>query len=135
MLRLWGGPFPDTVQITLPNSAVYGQMIKNFTANDTRRNDMVMGIGYDDDIGKAMGILQKLLDEDPRVLKDPAPTIAVVGHGASSVDLVCRPHVKTADHWGVWFDMHHKVKEAFDAAGISIPFPQRDVHLFQESSS
>ena len=124
---------PQNRRVIIGNSNVIGSTITNATTNGTLRVDMTFGIGYGDDIGKAIGVLQGLLDKDARVLKDPAPTIAVVAHGASSVDLVCRPHVKTADHWGVWFDMHRSVKEAFDAAGITIPYPQRDVHLHQAS--
>jgi len=125
---------PQNRRVIIANGNVIGSTITNASANGTLRVDMTFGIGYGDDIGKAMGILQKLLEADERVLKDPAPTIAVVGHGESSVDLVCRPFTKTADHWGVWFDMHRKVKEAFDAEGINIPYPQRDVHLHQASA-
>ncbi len=115
------------------NSTITGGNIINYTANGMLRVDMTFGIGYDDDIGKAMGILQELLDKDERVLRDPAPAIAVAGHGASSVDIICRPTTSVADYWGVWFDMHRAVKEAYDAAGISIPYPQQDVHMHQVS--
>jgi small conductance mechanosensitive channel len=125
---------PQNRRVIIANGNVIGSTITNASANGTLRVDMTFGIGYDDDIGKAMGILQELLEADERVLKDPAPTIAVVGHGESSVDLVCRPFTKTSDHWGVWFDMHRKVKESFDAEGISIPYPQRDVHMHQASA-
>ena len=93
---------------------------------------MVFGIGYGDDIKKAKDILSRILSEDDRVLKDPAPTVAVSELADSSVNFVVRPWVKTSDYWAVYFDTHQKVKEAFDAEGISIPFPQRDIHMFQE---
>lgn len=120
-------------KIIIGNTMVLGGVITNLTANAHLRVDMTFGIGYDDDMGKAIGLLQGILDGDARVLKDPGHTVAVVGHGASSIDLVCRPFVKTDDYWGVWFDTHRKVKDVFDAEGISIPFPQRDVHLHQVS--
>ncbi len=120
---------PDNVRITVPNGSIYGAVIKNFSANDTRRNDMTIGIGYGDDIGKAIEILQKCIDEDERVLKDPAPVIAVSELGDSSVNLVVRPWCKKEDYWGLRFDLTRKMKEEIEAAGCSIPFPQTDVHL------
>lgn len=124
---------PDNVRITVPNSAVYGAVIKNFTANDTRRNDMVVGISYSDDIGKAIEVLQRCIDSDDRVLKDPAPVIAVSELGDSSVNLVVRPWCKKEDYWGLRFDLTRKIKEELEAVGCSIPFPQTDVHLFKAS--
>jgi small conductance mechanosensitive channel len=122
---------PDNVQITVPNSAVYGQTIKNYSANATRRNDLVIGISYSDDIGRAIETITKIMSGDDRVLKDPAPVVAVATLGESSVDLVVRPWCNKEDYWGLRFDLQRRIKEGLDAAGISIPFPQRDVHVFQ----
>ncbi|MGB5192038.1 MAG: mechanosensitive ion channel domain-containing protein [Polyangiales bacterium] len=124
---------PDNVRITVPNTAIYGAVIKNFSANDTRRNDMVIGIGYNDDIGRAIEVLQRCLDSDPRVLKDPEPVIAVSELGDSSVNLVVRPWCTKEDYWGLRFDLTRKMKEEIEAAGCSIPFPQTDVHLHKAS--
>ncbi len=125
---------PDNKRIIIPNSQVTGGSITNYSANDTRRIDLVFGIGYDDDIKKAKDILVRLVNEDERVLKDPAPTVAVSELGDSSVNFVTRPWVKTADYWAVYFDLTEKVKQTFDQEGISIPFPQRDIHIYQEKS-
>ena len=124
---------PDNVRITVPNGSIYGAVIKNFTANDTRRNDMVMSIGYGDDIGKALQVLQQCIDSDDRVLKDPAPVLAVSELADSSVNIVVRPWCKKEDYWGLRFDLTRKMKEEIEAAGCSIPFPQTDVHLHQVS--
>lgn len=124
---------PDNRKIIIPNSQVTGSSITNYSAKETRRVDMVFGIGYDDDIKLAKATLEEIVVGDPRVLQDPAPTIALSELGDSSVNFVVRPWVKTADYWAVFFDMHEKVKLTFDQKGISIPFPQRDVHLFQEA--
>lgn len=122
---------PDNKGIILPNSQVMGGHIVNFAAFPTRRCDMVFGISYGDNIDKAKAILADIIAKDERCLKDPAPTIAVVQLGDSSVDFAVRPWVKGADYWGVFFDTHEAVKKRFDEEGISIPFPQRDVHLYQ----
>jgi small conductance mechanosensitive channel len=122
---------PDNKKVIVANSSITGGNITNFSAMDTRRVDMTFGIGYGDDIKKAKQVLEKLMAEDSRVLADPAVTIAVAELGDNSVNIVCRPWVKSADYWGVFFDTHEKVKLTFDAEGISIPFPQRDVHLHQ----
>lgn len=126
---------PDNIKIILPNSAIMGGSITNVSAHPTRRVDMVVGVSYGDDLNKAKQIMEDLLAADERVLKDPAPTVAVSNLGDSSVDFVVRPWVNSADYWAVKFDFTHAVKEKFDAEGVSIPFPQRDVHLFQESAS
>jgi len=123
---------PDNQRMIVPNSAVTSNIITNVTANDTRRVDLVMGIGYDDDIPKAKELMTRIVGEDDRILSDPAPTIAVSELADSSVNFVVRPWVKTEDYWSVYFDLTEKIKMAFDEAGISIPFPQRDVHLFTE---
>ena len=120
---------PDNVKITVPNGALFGDIIKNFNGYDTRRVDMVMGIGYGSDHNKAMEILADLAKNDSRVLDDPETTIAVSELADSSVNILFRPWVASADYWGVYLDMHKAVKEAFDANGIDIPFPQTVVHL------
>jgi len=125
---------PDNKRVVVPNSNITGNNIINYSAEDTRRVDLVFGIGYGDDIRKAKEILQSIVIEDDRILDDPAPTIAVSELGDSSVNFVVRPWVKTVDYWAVYFDLTEKVKLTFDAEGISIPFPQRDVHLFQQQA-
>ncbi len=122
---------PDNVGIVIPNSAVWGTTIKNYAANDTRRIDLVAGISYDDDIAVAMRTLQAILDADQRVLKDPAPTIAVSELGDSSVNLVVRPWCRAADYWDLRFHLMRTMKEELERAGCSIPFPQRDVHVHE----
>ena len=121
----------DRVHIVLPNAAVWGATIKNFTASPVRRNDIAVGISYSDDIGKARDIVRDVLRADPRVLPNPAPDVVVTGLGDSSVDLLAVPYCKPEDYWNLRFDLTQKIKEGLDEGGISIPFPQRDVHLFQ----
>ncbi len=125
---------PDNVRIVVPNGAVYGNTIKNYAANETRRNDMVVGISYHDDIGQAIDAVLRVLHDDPRVLTEPAPVVAVSGLGDSSVDIVVRPWCKKEDYWNLRFHLMQALKEQLEAAGCSIPYPQRDVHLFQASS-
>ncbi|WP_462323101.1 mechanosensitive ion channel family protein, partial [Halochromatium sp.] len=120
---------PDNQVIVLPNSKVWGDVITNVTASDMRRVDLVFGIGYGDSIEKAQAVLEQVIASHPLVLEDPAPNIRVSELGDSSVNFIVRPWVKTADYWTVYWDLHRAVKEAFDANGISIPFPQRDMHL------
>ncbi len=122
---------PDNKRVIVGNSAITGSQITNFSANDTRRVDMVIGIGYGDDIARAKQIVEGILADDARVLKSPAPTVAVSELGDSSVNLVVRPWVATADYWSVCFDLHERIKVTFDQQGISIPFPQRDLHVYQ----
>ncbi len=122
---------PDNKKIVVPNASLTSNPITNYSANETRRVDMVFGIGYDDDIKKAKDLLNKILTEHEKILDDPAPTVAVSELADSSVNFVVRPWVKTADYWEVLFDIHEQVKLTFDAEGISIPFPQRDVHMHQ----
>jgi len=119
----------DNREIIVPNGAIYGGTITNNSARDTRRIDMVFGIGYDDDIKKAKEIMQSILEADDRVFSDPAPLIAVAELADSSVNFNVRPWVKASDYWAVKFDTLEQVKLAFDAAGISIPYPQMDVHI------
>ncbi|RDV27547.1 mechanosensitive ion channel family protein [Alteromonas aestuariivivens] len=119
-------------QVTLvPNKQVWGQIITNATASHQRRVDLVFGISYSDDIDKAEEVMWQVVENHPLVLKDPETVIEVNSLGESSVDFVCRPWAKTDDYWRVYWDLTKQVKLAFDEAGISIPFPQRDVHLFQ----
>ena len=120
---------PDNVKIIVPNGAIFGGTIKNFNGYDTRRVDMVMGIGYGSDHNQAMQILADLAKNDSRVLDDPETTIAVSELADSSVNIIFRPWAKSADYWGVYLDMHKAVKEAFDEGGIDIPFPQTVVHM------
>ncbi|MDP1520141.1 mechanosensitive ion channel family protein [Porticoccus litoralis] len=119
----------DNKRVIIPNGQVMGGTITNFSANDTRRVDLIMGISYGDDIDKAKAVLQEVVSADERVLQDPAPTIAVVELADSSVNFVVRPWVNKADYWGVYFGLTEAVKKRFDQEGISIPFPQTDVHL------
>ncbi len=121
----------DNKSIIIPNSNIMGGNITNYSAKETRRVDMVFGIGYDDDLKKAKTLLEKMVAEDSRVLQDPAPVIAVSELADSSVNFIVRPWVKSADYWGLYWDFMEKVKITFDAEGISIPYPQQDVHMHQ----
>ena len=121
----------DNQKKIIPNGTISNATITNITANPTRRIDLVVGIGYDDDIRKAKETLEEILAADDRIHKEPAPLVAVSALGASSVDLVVRPWVDTADYWKVYFSLNETIKLTFDEKGISFPFPQQDVHLFQ----
>ncbi|NVK86970.1 MAG: mechanosensitive ion channel [Gammaproteobacteria bacterium] len=123
----------DNKEIIVPNGSIYGGTITNFSARPTRRVDMVFGIGYGDDIKKAKEVLSRILAEDERILEEPAPVVAVSALADSSVNFVVRPWVNSADYWNVYWDTHEKVKLTFDEEGISIPFPQMDVHLDKQS--
>ncbi|MFC1829181.1 mechanosensitive ion channel family protein [Thermodesulfobacteriota bacterium] len=125
---------PDNKKVIAPNSSITGSVITNNTANPTRRVDMVAGIGYDDDIAKTKEVLLDLVKADPRILSDPAPKVALSELADSSVNFVVRPWVKTEDYWDVYFDLTEQIKIAFDKEGISIPYPQQDVHLFTEQA-
>ena len=120
---------PDNVQIIVPNSEIWGSAIKNFSSNDTRRVDLVMGIDYGDDIDAAMATINRVIGEEPRALSDPASQVAVSELADSSVNLVVRVWVNIGDYWGVRFDLIKKLKEQLEADGLSIPFPQRTVHM------
>lgn len=124
----------DNKEIILPNGAIYGSAIINYSARETRRVDMVFGIGYDDDIREAKKILERLVMEDSRILKDPTPVVALGELADSSVNFVVRPWVASSDYWAVMWDMNEKVKLAFDEAGISIPYPQMDLHVHKQDS-
>lgn len=126
---------PDNRKIILPNSMVLGSAITNFSDIDMRRIDMEFGISYDDNMKTAKDILMKIVTSDERVLKDPAPVVAVSELADSSVNLVCRPWTKPGDYWGVRFDTIEKAKTELEAAGITIPYPQQDVHLFEEKKA
>ena len=122
---------PDNIHIVVPNSAIYGGTIKNFSHHDKRRVDMVFGIGYDDDISLAIRTIEGVLDAETRILEDPAYQIAVSELADSSVNLVVRPWCESGDYWGVYFGVTRAVKEQLEAAGCSIPYPQQDVHMHQ----
>ena len=123
---------PDNKIIIVPNGAISNGIITNFSAEPTRRVDMTFGIGYGDDIQKAKQVLRGLVEADERILKDPAPQIAVSELADSSVNFVVRAWANASDYWGIFFDMQEKVKETFDKENISIPFPQRDVHIYNQ---
>ncbi len=125
---------PDNKTVIIPNAAMTGDNIVNWTVKGTRRVDMVMGIGYEDDIDQAKQIMADVLASDSRVLKEPKPNIAMVELADSSVNFVVRPWVKSSDYWAVYMDTHEAIKKAFDAKGISIPYPQRDVHVYQHAT-
>ncbi len=126
---------PDNQMVIVPNGGITSGVITNVTANDTRRVDLVFGIGYEDDIPKAKKVLTDIVAADNRVLKDPEPVIAVSELADSSVNFVVRPWVNKADYWNVYWDLTEKVKITFDAEDISIPYPQTDVHLHSVSAS
>ncbi len=123
----------DNVKIEIPNSQIYGDIIKNYAGYDTRRIDMVVSVGYGDDLDKAMEVITAVVTADSRVLADPALTVAVAEMGDSSINLVVRPWVSGADYWACRFDLTKNLKEALDAAGIEIPFPQRVVTMIQSN--
>ena len=123
----------DNKQIIVPNSQIMNSIITNYSANDTRRIDMIVGVSYSDDLDKVRKTLEELVASDERILKDPACTIAVSELADSSVNFVVRPWASTADYWSVKFDLTEAVKKRFDKEGISFPFPQQDVHLYQQS--
>lgn len=120
---------PDNIRVIIPNAQITGGNILNYTTNGTRRVDLVVGVSYEDDLKKAKRVIEGVLAGDDRVLKDPCPTVAVYELGDSSVNFVVRPWVKSADYWDAYFDITSKVKLALDENGISIPYPQQDVHL------
>lgn len=124
----------DNCEVIVPNGGIYGGTITNYSARETRRIDLVFGIGYGDDIGKARDIMLSILGADDRILKDPEPVVAVGELGASSVDFVVRPWVASGDYWVVRWELLEKIKLAFDAEGISIPYPQMDVHVEQQAA-
>lgn len=124
----------DNIKITVPNSQIYGSTIENYNGYDTRRVDLVMGISYDDDIGTAIETMKATIERHPLILSEPEPQIAVSELGDSSVNLVVRPWCKSGDYWTVYFDLTRQFKEQLEGAGCSIPYPQRDVHLFPQEA-
>lgn len=122
---------PDNKQIIVPNSLMYSSAITNYSAKDTRRVDMVIGVGYDDDLKVAAKALQKVCSEHPKVLDEPATKVFINNLGDSSVDFVVRPWVKSEDYWGVLADVLETSKVKLEEAGCNIPYPQTDVHLHQ----
>ena len=125
---------PDNKQIIVPNSLMYGSAITNYSAKDTRRVDMVIGVGYDDDLKVAANVLKKICDDHPKILGEPATKIFINNLGDSAVDFVVRPWVKSEDYWGVLADVLETAKVDLEAAGCKIPYPQTDVHIHQVSS-
>ncbi len=124
---------PDNIKIMVPNGKIFGDVIKNISAYDTRRVDFVIGIGYTSDIQKAYDIMMNLIKEDSRILSDPPTQIAVSELADSSVNFVLRPWVKKEDYWNVKFDLTRKIKETFDENGIEIPFPQQAIHMISQA--
>jgi small conductance mechanosensitive channel len=120
---------PDNVHIVVPNGQLWGVAVKNFSRNPTRRLDLVVGIDYGDDIGKAFDTVKALIDADQRVNSDPAPEMMVANLGDNAVEMQFRLWCAASDYWPLRFDLTRRVKEAFDAAGITIPFPQRTLHM------
>jgi small conductance mechanosensitive channel len=126
---------PDNRTIVIPNAKLLNDNIINYTERGTRRMDLVIGVSYDDDIRKVKQILQDIITEDSRFLKEPQPVVALNEFADSSLNFVMRPWIGTADYWPAYFDTMEKIKLRFDANGISIPFPQQDVHLVQSAAS
>ena len=122
---------PDNKSIIIPNSKITGDNIVNYSAKDSRRMDMIVGVSYDDDYDQVKEVLQDILAKDGRILEEPAPTIGIVEFGDNSVNFAFRPWVKTAEYWDVYFALTEAIKKRFDEEGITIPYPQRDVHLFE----
>jgi len=126
---------PDNQKVVIPNNMIWGDIITNITGTSKRRVDLVFGIGYSDDIAKAQKVLEEILANHEAILKDPAPVVKVHELADSSVNFVVRPWVETGNYWDVYWDVTRSVKERFDAEGVSIPFPQRDVHLHQVTTT
>ena len=124
----------DNKQVIVPNSQIMGSIITNYSANATRRVDMVIGVSYSDDLDKVRSTIQELVAAENRILDEPACTIAVSALADSSVNFVVRPWVNTPDYWPVMFDLTEAIKKRFDKEGISFPFPQQDVHLYRASA-
>lgn len=122
---------PDNKKIIVPNAKMTNDNIVNYTTNEIRRVDIIAGVSYGDDLDKVRKVLEDILSQDDRILKEPAPTIGVVELADSSVNFVVRPWVKTKHYWDVFFSTQESIKKGFDAEGISIPFPQQDVHFYK----
>ena len=126
---------PDNKLIMVPNSQIWNGSITNYSAKDTRRVDLVIGVGYDDDLKTAHDVIMGVLKSHDKVLEDPAPAVFVSNLGDSSVDFNVRPWVNNSDYWGVYSDVLHQAKLALDEAGVSIPYPQSDVHMHTVGSA
>jgi small conductance mechanosensitive channel len=126
---------PDNKKVIIPNAKLTDDNITNYSANDKRRVDLTAGISYGDDIDKARASIRAVLAENPKILKDPAPQVSVIEMGDSSVNFVVRPWTKTETYWDVYFEVTEGIKKRFDADGISIPFPQRDVHIYEHKEN
>jgi len=124
---------PDNIKVVIPNGKLMGDIIVNFSAHESRRAEWIFGVGYNDDMKKVRKILTSLIENENRILKDPAPQIIVKELGDNSVNFAVRGYINQADYWDVYFGMTETVKDTFDKEGINIPYPQRDVHLFQSS--
>lgn len=124
---------PDNKKIIQPNTSIMSGAIINFTANDTRRVDMTVGVSYTDDLDKVQNIILDVLNADERILKDPAPQVVVAELADSSVNFNVRPWCATGNYWGVFFDFQKAIKQRLDNEGVSIPFPQQDVYMHQAS--
>ncbi len=125
----------DNKQIIVPNGQIMGSTITNFSTKPTRRLDLVIGVSYSDDLKKVRSVLEDILAKDERILPEPAPTIGVLELGDSSVNFAVRPWVNSGDYWPLLFDLQETIKVRFDQEGISIPFPQRDLHIVSNSGS
>ena len=125
----------DNKKVIIPNGPLAGGPIDNFTGRDIRRVDLSIGIGYQDDIRDAIKVLTEMCAKNDLVLKDPAPMVGVTGYGDSSINLTIRPWCKKEHYWDVFFQLNEEIKYTLDANKISIPFPQRDVHIFNQNSN
>jgi len=125
---------PDNQEVIVPNGKIWDDVITNVTARDTRRVDLVFGVGYEDDLNQVQSILESILEKHDLILEDPEAIVKVNELADSSINFVVRPWAKTSDYWTVYWDITRQVKEAFDEAGISIPYPQQDVHLISEGN-
>jgi len=123
---------PDNQIVIIPNNGIWGSTITNVTARSTRRVDLTFGCGYGDDLDKVEKMISEVVTAHPKVLADPAPTIKIANLGDSSVDFVVRPWSRTSDYWDVFYDLNKQLKQRADREGIEIPFPQRDVHIYEE---
>ncbi len=126
---------PDNIRVFIPNAKLTGDNIMNYTVNGTRRVDLVVGISYEDDLKKAKQVIETVLAGDERVLEEPSPTVAVVELGDSSVNFVVRPWVRSEEYWNAYFDITAKIKLSLDQNDITIPYPQRDIHMKSNSSN
>lgn len=126
---------PDNKTVIVPNGAITGSSITNFSTKDTRRIDLVIGVSYDADLAKTKEVLTQVVANETRILKEPAVTIGVLELADSSVNFAVRPWVKTSEYWPVYFDLLQTIKEELDNAGIEIPFPQMSVHINQENTN